>query len=66
MKAPEMRKAAALGGANGFQITLERNHSTATAAACNKWLTVWQYCHGYLSRPGCEAAFRAHPEWEAL
>lgn len=36
-----------------------------TAQCVNKWLTIWRYAHGFLSFEGCNAAFRAHPEWRA-
>ena len=29
-----------------------------------KWLTVWQYCHGYLRAEAAVAAFQHHPEWK--
>lgn len=59
-------KKAALGAkTEAAPDTIPTLDSSASAAACNKWLTVWRYVHGYLSLDGCEGAFAAHPEWRS-
>lgn len=32
-------------------------------ASANKWLTFWEYQHGFLPFEKCQAAFDAHPDW---
>ena len=43
--------------------TEQREIPLEIAQQCGKWLTVWRYCHGYLSARGTREAFLAHPEW---
>ncbi len=47
-------------------LTILQADYPASAATINKLLTVWRFSHSYLSFDGCNAAFRAHPEWRSV
>ena len=62
MGAPK-RKTVALAGGHGFPELLTNRDCNLSVEACNKWLTIWRFTRGHLSHKGCEASFKAHPEW---
>jgi hypothetical protein len=64
MARPQKHRAPTCGGDFHAHPGVTLDCASLEGFAC--WLTEWRFAHGFLSREGYDAAWRAHPEWRQV